>query len=146
MWMIEHTVLTPYPQSPNAFSPSRPVLLLRAAVVAVAFVLLSCGSSPTDAKPSSPPILALITIDTLRADHLGCYGNATARTPTLDALARDGVLFTTARTVAPVTLPAHASLMTGQYPPRHGVRDNGLFQLPASARTLAEILGERGWE
>src|SRR5262245_25797743 len=145
--MIEHTVLTPFPQSPNAFSPRWTSLLIP---VVVASVIGCSGSDSGSSSPTgshdAPPILALITIDTLRADHLGCYGNATARTPTLDALARDGVLFTTARTVAPVTLPAHASLMTGQYPPRHGVRDNGLFQLPASARTLAEILGERGWE
>lgn len=68
------------------------------------------------AKGDSNPNVVLITIDTLRADHLGCYGDASIRTPNIDALAREGVRLTQAYTPVPITLPAHASLMTGEFP------------------------------
>src|SRR5262245_35251838 len=71
-----------------------------------------------------PPVL-LITLDTTRADRLGCYGYRRGRTPVLDALAEGGVLCEHAYTVAPLTLPAHASLLTGLYPAENGVRTNG---------------------
>lgn len=93
-----------------------------------------------------PPDILLISIDTLRADRLGCYGYAAARTPTLDALAREGVVFEHAYAAAPITLPSHATLFTGLIPPRHGVRDNGSYRLPDSAVTLAERLKERGYQ
>src|SRR5262245_51977927 len=119
------------------------------ALLSILLALTGCGRASdrgqAAATISSPAIIALITIDTLRADHLGCYGDAAARTPALDALAREGVLFEQARTVAPITLPAHASLMTGLYPPRHGVRDNGLFRLPDSVPTLARLLRDHGF-
>jgi arylsulfatase A-like enzyme len=86
----------------------------------------------------------LITLDTTRADALGCYGRKLDVTPSIDRLAREGVVFENARTVAPLTAPAHASIFTGLYPPRHGVRDNGVGTLPSSARTLAELARERG--
>ena len=81
----------------------------------------------------------LITIDTLRADHLGCYGDTRASTPSIDRLASDGVLFERAETAAPITLPAHASILTGTYPASHGVRNNGTYRL-GRADTLAEVL------
>jgi arylsulfatase A-like enzyme len=84
--------------------------------------------------------LLLITLDTTRADRLGAYGFRDVATPNLDLLAREGVLFEQTSTVAPLTLPAHSSLFTGQFPPRHAVHDNGGFVLPASQHTLAEIL------
>jgi arylsulfatase A-like enzyme len=80
----------------------------------------------------------LVTLDTLRADALGAYGRTPSVTPHLDELAGEGVVFEAAYTVAPLTLPAHASMLTGLFPPRHGVRDNGLAALPQSATTLAE--------
>ena len=89
--------------------------------------------------------LLLITVDTLRADRLGSYGYAAAQTPHLDALAAGGLRFERATTVMPLTLPAHASLMTGTFPAYHGVRDNGGFYLGEEARTLAEILSEAGF-
>jgi arylsulfatase A-like enzyme/Tfp pilus assembly protein PilF len=89
--------------------------------------------------------LLLVSIDTLRPDHLGCYGYASARTPRLDALARSGLRFEDVTTVMPLTLPAHSSLMTGTFPPHHGVRDNGGFYLNESETTLAEVLRERGY-
>jgi arylsulfatase A-like enzyme/Tfp pilus assembly protein PilF len=91
------------------------------------------------------PNVLLISIDTLRADHLGSYGYAAAQTPALDALARRGLRFTQATTVAPLTLPAHSSLMTGTFPGYHGVRDNGGFYLSDDQVTLAETLRARGY-
>ncbi|HEV2984094.1 MAG TPA: sulfatase-like hydrolase/transferase [Vicinamibacterales bacterium] len=87
----------------------------------------------------------LITIDTLRADHLGSYGYAPAQTPALDALAARGLRFAQATTVAPLTLPAHASLMTGTFPAYHGIRDNGGFYLDDGQVTLAKTLRARGY-
>src|SRR4051812_13117848 len=94
---------------------------------------------------SRPPNILLISIDTLRADHVGAYGYAAAQTPTLDALARRGLRFTHASTVTPLTLPAHASLMTGTFPVWHGVRDNGSFYVSEDQVTLAEALRSRGY-
>lgn len=87
----------------------------------------------------------VITLDTTRADYLGCYGRVSARTPNLDQLAAEGFLFRHAVSAAPITLPSHSTLFTGTYPTVHGVRDNGLFHLPEEATTLAEILAGRGW-
>ena len=76
----------------------------------------------------------------------GFMGSELARTPHLDALAAEGLVFRQARTVAPLTLPSHATMLTGLFPPRHGVRDNGLAALPRAATTLAERANERGFE
>jgi arylsulfatase A-like enzyme len=89
--------------------------------------------------------VVLVTIDTLRADHLGCYGGKWTKTPALDALAERGVRFETAISPAPLTLPAHASLMTGLDPPRHGVRNNSTFRLDGGIPTLAERMRDRGF-
>ena len=78
------------------------------------------------ARRSLPaPNVLLVTLDTTRADHVGVYGYAAARTPQLDALARRGALFEQAATTSPLTQPAHASILTGTYPTWHGVRVNG---------------------
>lgn len=89
--------------------------------------------------------LVVVTLDTTRADRLGAYGNANVETPAFDRLAREGVLFEQAVSVAPLTLPAHASMFTGKFPPEHGIRDNGGFFLGADQETLAEILKARGY-
>jgi Flp pilus assembly protein TadD len=86
----------------------------------------------------------LITIDTLRADHVGAYGYARARTPTLDGLAANGTLFERAYSAAPITLTSHATLMSGRYPPGHGARDNGMH-VSAGVPTLATELHARGF-
>jgi arylsulfatase A-like enzyme/Tfp pilus assembly protein PilF len=88
----------------------------------------------------------LITLDTTRADRLGCYGYAGARTPALDGLAAAGVLCESAATVAPLTLPAHTSLFTGLYPAETGVRSNGRGRLDDSIPTLAEVLKRQGYD
>ena len=88
--------------------------------------------------------IVLVTIDTLRADFVGAYTGGNAETPNLDALAESGVRFTAAISPAPLTLPSHASILTGLDPPHHGVRDNMTFALPDDLATLPEALAE-GW-
>jgi arylsulfatase A-like enzyme/tetratricopeptide (TPR) repeat protein len=92
------------------------------------------------------PNVVLITLDTTRADHLGCYGYRDAKTPAIDALAGAGVLFAQATSPAPLTLPAHASIMTGMYPPHHGVRVNGNAAVSQAQTTIAEALSAKGYE
>lgn len=87
----------------------------------------------------------LITLDTVRADRLGCYGYERAETPAIDGLAKRGVRFADAVTAVPITLPSHATIMTGVMPPKHRVRLNGFQQLPEEATTLAEVLRGRGY-
>lgn len=112
---------------------------------AAAIVLIGCAIGWLSCGRAEPRDVLLITLDTLRADRLGCYGYAAAATPHLDALAARGLRFTRAATVAPLTLPAHSSLMTGTFPAFHGVRDNGGFYLAEEARTLAETLAGAGF-
>jgi len=90
------------------------------------------------------PNLVLITMEATRADHLGVYNDPTAQTPVLDQLAHEGVYFEAAIATAPLTLPSLASIFTGQYPPRHGVRDNSGFTLDDAETTLAEHLKAQG--
>ncbi len=104
-------------------------------------LLLGCASEPA----AGPERIVLITVDTLRADHLGCYGAASAHTPHLDTLAARGVRFEAALSPAPLTLPAHASLMTGVDPPQHGVRHNSIHRLGSQLPTLAEGLRGAGY-
>src|SRR5260370_14232779 len=92
-----------------------------------------------------PPHVLLITIDTLRADHLGCYGDKGAETPVLDGLAGRGTRFAVAVAHVPLTTPSHASILTGLTPPRHGLRDNGSFTLPEGIPTLATLLHDAGY-
>ncbi len=90
--------------------------------------------------------LLLISLDTTRQDRLGCYGYAAAHTPAIDGLLAHGVRFDDAVASVPVTLPSHATLLTGLDPPRHGVRDNGLYKLAPEQVTLAERLAGHGYE
>jgi arylsulfatase A-like enzyme/cytochrome c-type biogenesis protein CcmH/NrfG len=102
------------------------------------------GCSRAERQPASARNLVIITIDTLRADHVGAYGYTRARTPTLDALAQRGVLFDRAYSAAPITLTSHATIMTGRYPPGHGARDNGIH-LSENVPTLAATLKADGF-
>lgn len=89
----------------------------------------------------------LITVDTLRADHMGCYNYPLETSPFMDKMAGEGTLFTQCYAPVPITLPSHCSIMTGTYPLHHGVRDNARYQrLDESNRTLAEVLLERGFQ
>ena len=89
--------------------------------------------------------LVLITIDTLRADHVGAYGAPAGVTPALDALAGRGVRFDQVQTAVPLTGPSHATILTGNYPPTHGVRGNVVFTLNDEHPTLATLLKRRGY-
>jgi choline-sulfatase len=102
-------------------------------------LVLSC-SKP---RPAIRNVL-LISIDTLRADHLSAYGFPRPTTPNIDAVAREGVLFKNVHTPVPMTLPAHVSMLTGTLPPTHGLRDNLLNRLPEGSLTLAEMLKAKG--
>jgi arylsulfatase A-like enzyme/Flp pilus assembly protein TadD len=89
--------------------------------------------------------VVLVTLDTTRADRLGCYGFSGVETPHLDALARQGVVFDNATATAPLTFPSHSSIFTGLIPPHHGARDNGGFFLDDAQTTLAERLKAAGY-
>ncbi|MCP4590589.1 MAG: sulfatase-like hydrolase/transferase [bacterium] len=96
------------------------------------------GKSPTATN------IVLISMDTTRADHLGCYGCEKIRTPNLDRLAEEGTRFANCVSSSPVTLTSHATMMTGSYPFVHGARDNGLFLLGEENVTVAEVLRQEG--
>ncbi|MGA1868056.1 MAG: tetratricopeptide repeat protein [bacterium] len=87
-----------------------------------------------------------ISIDTLRADYLGCYGNDEIKTPHIDKLAQEGLLYANSYTPVPVTLPSHTTMMTGQYPIGHGTRNNGTFRVRKDSYTLAEMFKSMGYE
>jgi arylsulfatase A-like enzyme len=116
-----------------------------ALVLAELLAAMAFGSACRSRPAPEPPLnLLLVTLDTTRADALGAYGGK-AVTPSLDHLAAEGVVFEQASTVAPLTLPAHASLFTGLFPPGHGVRGNGQNALATESITLAEQLKARGF-
>jgi arylsulfatase A-like enzyme/Tfp pilus assembly protein PilF len=127
---------------PARRSPSI-ALLVGAAVLLVAAAALAWRFFYRPA-PSGPNLL-LITIDTLRADHVGAYGATSGATPTLDALAAGGTRFDQVQTAVPLTGPSHATILTGVYPPSHGVRGNVVFTLGSDHPTLATRLKRRGY-
>jgi choline-sulfatase len=116
-------------------------------VVSVPGVVLEAGALEALGATASARGLDLlvITLDTVRADRLGCAGYARAETPAIDRLASTGVRFEHAIAAAPITLPSHASLFTGLNPLSHGVRNNGTFSLAAEHQTLAESLSAGGY-
>jgi choline-sulfatase len=114
-------------------------------------ILASCKRSDTSGATASTPHLrplnlVVVTIDTLRPDHLRCYGYQKIETPNIDGIARTGVLFENAVTETPLTPPSHASIFTGLNPTAHHVRNTGGFVLPSSTTTLATILQQQGWD
>lgn len=109
----------------------------------IGFWLLAAVGGQLRAEPDQPPVI-LISIDTLRADRLSCYGNRKISTPNIDALAKSGTLFTEASAQVPLTLPSHVGLMTSTHPFANGIRDNG-EQLGKQALTLAELLKAKGY-
>jgi arylsulfatase A-like enzyme/Flp pilus assembly protein TadD len=124
-------------------------------VVGVAAVVLSRRPPRTDEevgariaslRPGAHDLnVVIVTLDTTRADRLGCYGFTRIETPHLDALAREGVVFENATSTAPLTFPSHSSIFTGLIPPHHGARDNGGFFLDDARTTLAERLQAAGY-
>jgi arylsulfatase A-like enzyme/Flp pilus assembly protein TadD len=116
---------------------------LAAVLLVCAPILMTTGFAGAADAPQ--PNLILITVDTLRADHLHCYGDAQIETPNIDALAQQGARFTQAYSPVPITLPAHSVILTGDYPMATGMHDFSGNKLPASAVTLAEVLHENGY-
>ncbi len=118
-------------------------------MLAAALLLLAAAPAgagpPARVEPVEPASLLLVTLDTTRADHLGCYGATFAATPRLDALAAGGVRFERALAPAPITLPSHATMLTGLVPRRHGVRANSRFPLGPEPPVLAEALAAAGY-
>jgi choline-sulfatase len=132
-----------------------PVIRLRTSLpIAAALLALACseaGESPA-VSPREALDVVLVTWDTVRWDHVGTSADEGAGskagpsyTPTWDRFAREGTVFTEARTSAPATLPAHASILTGLHPPHHGARDNGIFTLRETVSTLAEEFAGAGY-
>lgn len=125
---LASAIIAPGGCKPSETSPKRPT------------------GAPTESKPASAGTnVLLISMDTTRADYLGCYGHPGVRTPHIDRLASQGTLFLNCTASVPVTAPSHSSIMTGTYPFVHGVRDNGPFQLHANNVTLAEVLKQKGY-
>jgi arylsulfatase A-like enzyme/Tfp pilus assembly protein PilF len=103
-------------------------------------VLAGCGREHRNLN------VLLVSLDTVRPDHLGCYGYTELETPHIDRLAGESIVFHDALTSVPLTLPSHASILTGLYPISHGVRLNGTFTLTEEYTTLAEVLKAEGYE
>ena len=108
----------------------------------IAALLLATAAATAHPRPS----VVLVTLDTTRADHLGCYGALRVMTPNIDAVARIGVRFEHAVSPVPLTLPAHTSLLSGMVPRRHGVRDNAGFRLDEKIPLLTERLRDAGYD
>jgi choline-sulfatase len=127
-------------------APRRLILFLLVLVGAT----IGCRSIPSKTTEVAPPLkpvnIVLVTIDTLRADHLPSYGYDKVETPALDRLAREGAVFEKVFAQTPLTPPSHASIFTGTYPTVHKVRNTGGFVLPSSSITLASILQQQGWD
>src|SRR5579872_4922266 len=92
-------------------------------VACISFVASASAQTKHTIVHKSLPNVLLITIDTVRADHVGCYGYSKIQTPTLDSLARDGILFERAISQVPLTWPSHSAILTGTYPFQNGVQD-----------------------
>ena len=122
------------------------VALVALAALAGAALVAGRWRSGREAARREPGLdVLLVTIDTLRADALGAYGHAGARTPRMDRLAAEGVRFAFAHAHNVVTLPSHANILSGRYPFDHGVRENSGFRFPRGAQTLATLLRARGY-
>ncbi|MEA2339009.1 MAG: hypothetical protein QOE82_3016 [Thermoanaerobaculia bacterium] len=115
----------------------------RALLALAALAVLACHREPV--VPHGKPDVILVTIDTLRADAVGYSGNTRVKTPFLDRLAAEGVVFTNAHAHNVVTLPSHVNILTGLYPYQHGVHDNAGFKLDAKHETLATMLRRGGY-
>ena len=114
-------------------------------VLCLALFLSSLPLWATGAAKKARPNVFLVTIDTLRADHVGCYGDSQVKTPAIDSLAKDGIRFANAFTPVPITNSSHASILTGLYPSSHGVTDFGVG-LSAAHVTWAKLLQEQGYK
>jgi len=129
----------------RASTPRRHSLGHAARELVLATALAASAACGAEHGAARGPNLLLVSIDSLRPDHLGCYGYARDTSPVIDRLAREGVRFQTAVSTTSWTLPAHAALFTGMYDSAHGLVDNGL-SLSDAHRTLAEELALHGYQ
>ena len=106
----------------------------------IAAAALACGRRPA----ARPPVI-IISVDTLRSDHLPAYGYRGVETPAIDAFSRDAIVFDHAYSHCPLTLPSHATILTGLLPADTGIRDNMGFRLDARHPTLAGVLKQNGY-
>ena len=119
------------------FFVRRLLLLLAAAAIA-------CNRG--HAKPSNRTPVILISIDTLRSDHLPAYGYTKVQTPAIDLFRADSILYERAYSHAPLTLVSHASMFTGLLPAEHGIRDNSGYTLDPKVKTVAELAKTKGYD
>ena len=117
-----------------------------ALLVAAVCSLSACAARDPGSAPPRPEHVVVVTIDTLRADHLGCYGYDRAATPNIDRLAREGAMAIEATVPAPITRPSHVSIFTGLDPAQHGIRDNISRALAVDVPTLAEAFKSAGFD
>jgi len=123
-------------------------LAMATALAYVGYRLLSAPAAAPDIaslRDDRQMNVLLVTLDTTRADRIGAYGYDDIETPAFDGLAAEGVTFLRAYSPTPLTLPSHTSLMSGTYPPYHGVRDNGAFVAPDNLATLGELFQDAGY-
>lgn len=116
----------------------------KSAIILLSLTLLAGAVTGCSFGRKKPWNIILISIDTLRADHIGAYGGPVARTPVIDRLAGEGTIFTDAYCSIPITLPSHTSILTGQYPRTHQVLSHG-FTLADERVSIAEVLKENGY-
>src|SRR6266850_7308554 len=119
--------------------------LVAALVAGIPLLWQACGSGRPPPPEGSAKRVILITCDTLRADHIGCYGYARPTTPHLDALAGESLLFESAWSAAPLTGPSISSLLSGRVPDEAGVTRTNRELMPESVTTLAEVLRGAGY-
>src|SRR5262245_14020975 len=121
------------------------ILLVAAALVGAGVYLLMLRKPVVRAGCCAQFNILFVTLDTTRADRLGFYGYKEGHTPNLDALAGSSFVFENAVSPAPLTVPSHASMMTGRVPSVHGIRDNAGFSLDEKETTLAEVYKQAGY-
>jgi arylsulfatase A-like enzyme/Tfp pilus assembly protein PilF len=121
-------------------------VVLSAAAAAGYFLFLAGPPSFARLRDGRDFNVIVITLDTTRADHLGCYGCRDVETPTIDGFAARGVRFEHCYAQTPLTLPSHTTLFTGTLPLFHGIRDNGGFFVPEKLKTMAELFKDKGYE
>ncbi len=134
--------------TPSQKKPNKTKIFLFASVlfvlIAVTFLIFFFSIPREKIVKDSRLNVLLVTLDTTRADRLGCYGYSGAKTPNLDFLAANGVQFLNAYCQVPLTCPSHCSILTGTYPVYHQVRNNGSYYLSPELQTLAEVLKKNG--
>ena len=118
--------------------------MYRKIVIFISFMMLSILGCAQDETPKVAPNVLFISIDTLRSDHLGCYGYNRKTSPNIDKLAKSGTVFDNMMSTSCWTLPSHVSMFTGKYPAYHGLQDDGV-KLSPDIPTLAEFFRNQGY-